>query len=655
MNSSSLAALSEMAAGSSGVVESITGADSFRRKLSAMGLHPGRIVRRLAGQGAHGPLIVEVLGSQVAMGHSLAAHVKVRVNNRTLLLVGNPNVGKSVVFSRLTGLDVVSSNYPGTTVSYLSGGARLAGARFNIVDVPGIYSLEPASKADEVACRIISADGYDLLAIVVDATNLERNLFFALQILGLERPSVILLNKSDMALLKGIRIDARALSDRLGVPVVPFVAVTGEGLPELERAVRLFMKDGLPPRKHLPKTDEERWKLIGQLSRQVQHIEHKHPSLWEYLADISVRPATGLPLALGVLAASFFCVRTLGEGMIRWLLDPVFHRAYLPLLARGADFLPAMPLAREILLGASPHPLDSFGLLTTGVYVPLVAVLPYILSFHFILGFLEDLGYLPRLAVLLDRALHHLGLHGYGTIPITLGLGCKVPAIMAARVLETRRERVIAVALTMLLAPCMPQSAMIFGILAPSGWTYVAAVFGIVFAVGIAAGVLLHRILAGETPELFVEIPPYQRPRLKTLLSKTWLAVRSFLREAAPLIALGMLTLSILDAAGIISAISKWCGPVFSFWLGLPDAAAPVMVFGFLRKDVSIAMLAPLGLSPGQLVVACVFLSLYLPCVASASVLARELGLRDAARVILFNLAAATITAAVLNITRILI
>ena len=652
MMRSRLTTLSEMAVGTVGVVESIAGSEAFRRRLSAMGLHPGRTVRRLAGQGARGPLIVEVLGSQVAMGRALAAHVEVRVEEKGLLLVGNPNVGKSVVFSRLTGLDVVSSNYPGTTVAFLSGGARLAGARFRVVDVPGTYSLEPSSKADEVACRMISESRRDLLVIVVDATNLERNLFFTLQALELGRPSVVLLNKWDTALMKGVRIDAGALSERLGVPVVPFVAVTGEGIGGLEEAVGRFLRDDLPPASAMPRTDGERWKFIGRLSREVQRVEHKHPSLWEVLADISVRPATGLPLAAGVLAASFLFVRTFGEGLTRWLMDPLFHRLYLPLLECISGWLPSVPLAHQVLLGSSPDPLASFGVLTTGVYVPLVTVLPYILSFHLVLGFLEDLGYLPRLAVLLDRALHHLGLHGYGTIPVTLGLGCKVPGIMAARVLETRRERLIAVVLTLLMAPCMPQSAMIFGILGPHGSAYTAAALGVIFAVGVAAGLLLHRLLPGDTPELFVEIPPYQRPRLRILLAKTWTAVRSFLREAAPLIAAGMLVLGLLDAAGAVSAFADWFGPVTTILLGLPGPCAAVMAFGFLRKDVAIAMLAPLGLTGGQAVVACVFLTLYLPCLATAVVLGRELGPRDAARVVFFNLVAALLVGAAMNVVR---
>jgi len=642
--------LLSLEAGEDAVIESVSGGEALRGRLCAMGLHEGRRIRRLADSGRGGPVVVDVMGSTVALGRRMAGHILVRAQEHRLLLTGNPNVGKSVVFSRLTGLDAMSSNYPGTTVEFLSGTARLGGERFQVVDVPGAYSLSATSPAESVACRLIADSPQALVVHVIDATNLERNLLFALQMLERGRRMVLLLNKRDLAALRGIAIDAAALSRRLGVPVVPFVAVTGEGLRGLERAVLDQVHGPAPKPAAVPEGDDGKWRLIGELSREIQTITHKHPGLAERLAELSIRPATGVPMALTVLAVSFLAVRAAAEGVIHGLLEPAFQRVYLPAVLRLADLASGWPMLRAFLVGTGTDPMGSFGILTTGFYIPFIAVLPYLAAFYFVLGYLEDLGYLPRLAVVLDRGLHRLGLHGYGAIPMILGLGCKVPGLLASRVLETPRERLIAMTLTLLIAPCLPQSAMILSQVGRFGIVYALAAFGAIALVGVAAGMLLHRILKGECPELFVEIPPYQWPRADVLAQKTWLRVRGFLREAAPMIAAGVALVGACDALGLLRAVSAACGPLMTGLFGLPADIAPLMVLGFLRKDVCIAMLAPFHLGPGQAVVAAVFLTLYLPCFASLSVLARELGLRRAAAVAAFNLALAAAAAGLLHL-----
>lgn len=296
--------------------------------------------------------------------------------------------------------------------------------------------------------------------------------------------------------------------------------------------------------------------------------------------------------------------------------------------------------------------MHSFGALTTGVYVPFVIVLPYIFSFYLVLGFLEDMGYLPRLAVLLDRAMHRLGLHGYGTIPLILGMGCKVPAMLATRMLETRRERILAMSLTLFIAPCLPQSAMIFSLLGRYGLRYVASVFFTVAGVGILSGIILNRVMKGETPELFVEIPPYQMPSIRTLMAKTWMRMRGFILEAVPMIMLGILVVNVLDLAGFMTAVSAVFEPVVKTLLGLPGETVTVMALGFLRKDVSILLLSPFHLAPGQLAVACVFLVLYMPCLATFTVMVKEFGIKDTVRVTMLGFFIAFATAAVLNLLR---
>ncbi|HOX22620.1 MAG TPA: FeoB small GTPase domain-containing protein, partial [Elusimicrobiales bacterium] len=532
MKSSEITDLLSMRENERGIVSEITGGPNLTGKLKAMGIHPGRRIVRRTPEGYKGPVIVEVMGSRVAIGCGMASKIKVSLTPSRILLTGNPNVGKSVVFSRLTGLDAISSNYPGTTVSYTTGSAALSGGHFLITDVPGAYSLSPANKAEEAARDMIVAGKKDLLIHILDATNLERNLFFALEVLELGVPTIILLNKFDIARRGGTTIAHQCLENMLGVTVIPFVATTGEGLKALNDSVRTFLDGGIPFVRRAASTADEKWKFIGQAVTQCQRVAHKHPGFLEKLEDLTSKPSTGIPFALAALIAVFFIIRTAGETLINYILDPLFTRLYMPALEKAANLGHLHGFLRSLLLGSVPSPMEGFGLLTTGLYIPLVTVLPYIVAFYLVLSFLEDIGYLPRLAVLLDNFMHRLGLHGYGYIPLMLGLGCKVPAILAVRVLENRRERVIATALTLAAAPCMPQSAMILSIFSPYPLKYTLAVFAAIALAGLSAALLLSRLIKGETPELFLEIPPYQLPSPRALWLKVWLRLRDFLFEA---------------------------------------------------------------------------------------------------------------------------
>ncbi|NLO91722.1 MAG: ferrous iron transporter B [Elusimicrobia bacterium] len=566
----------------------------------------------------------------------------------SLVLTGNPNVGKSEIFSRLTGLGAISSNYPGTTVEYRMGSTRLAGRLFSLTDVPGAYSLASSCKAEEVACDILARGAFDVLVHVVDALNLERNLFFALEAAALGKPMVILLNKWDLAKARGVEIDAAKLSEKLGIPCLPFVAVTGEGLPALEKELpALLAGKCVPPAP--PESDSAKWAFIGELSKTVQTIRHRHPGFAEYFQGASIRPLTGLPLALVILSAGFYLVRGIGEGLIGHVVEPLYEGYYLPFLNSLFGGLNPQWL-KTLLLGGG----ESMGLLAEGVKIALGEVLSYVLAFYLALGLLEDTGYLPRLSVLMDNFLHKIGLHGYGTMPILLGLGCKVPGIVAARVLETRRERIIAYAMTLLLAPCMPQSAMIMALLARYSIFYTLSVFGVLALTGLAAGFLLNKVMKGETQELFVEIPPWQSPRLASTLSKLWLRMKSYMLEAVPMILLGIVALDIMGKTGLLDFLSRLFRAPLSAVLGLPPETISVVLLGFLRKDVCIALLEPFSLNPGQIVTASVFLSLYMPCAATFAVLLRETGVRDTARITALTLSAAFVAGASTYLARLL-
>jgi len=542
---------------------------------------------------------------------------------RKILLMGNPNVGKSVVFSRLTGVRVIVSNYPGTTVGYTQGFMKVGGEMAEVIDVPGTYSLEPTCEAEKIARQML--DTGDVVINVIDATNLERNLNLTLQLLEKGIPMVVALNMWDDAGHRGIHIDLKRLGELLGVPVIPTVAVTGQGIKELVESIPGARAPGLPPSRH-----DERWAAIGSIVEQVQQVTHRHHTWLERLEDASAHPLTGIIIAAVVLAGIFFGMRFIGESLITYVLAPIFEHLWTPVILWLSNLLGGSGFLHDVLLGhivaGEVNYIESFGLLTTGLYVPLAMVLPYIVSFYLVLGLLEDVGYLPRLAVLMDTVMHRFGLHGYAIIPTLLGLGCNVPAILATRILESKRERFIAATLISIAVPCAALQAMVFGLVGQRGIQYVAMVYGTLFLVWVILGFILHRCIKGFSPELLIEIPPYRIPPWRIMLQKLWLRVYGYLREALPIILGAILVMNILYALGVFDAIADFLAPVITGLLGLPKEAVVALVIGFLRKDVALGMLAPLALTSEQLVVGSVVLATFFPCIATFVVLLRELG-----------------------------
>jgi ferrous iron transport protein B len=547
---------------------------------------------------------------------------------RRVLLVGNPNVGKSVVFSRLTGVGTMSSNYPGTTVEFLEGSMQLDGARVPVIDVPGTYSLGATCAAEDVACRIIEEGG--VVINVVDATNLERNLALTLQLRQRGLPMVVALNLWDETKHRGIHIDVEELSRRLGVPVVPTSAIAGVGIKDLVDTVERVAHSE-PPR---PSAPGDVWSTLGSIVMDVQQLEHRHHTWRDVLEEASVRPVAGLFIGMAVIVAAFTTVRFIGESIIGFVMEPLFENVWLPVVTALSQALGSAGFLHDLLVGSyvvvdGVSTLDftqSFGLLTTGLFVVFGMVLPYVVAFYIVLGVMEDVGYLPRLAILLDRAMHYLGLHGYAIIPVLLGFGCNVPGILATRVLDTRRERFIAATLISVGVPCAALQAMMFGLLGPYGVRYVLLVYAILLIVWFVLGSLLRFTSRDFLPEIILEIPPYRRPALGTLWKKLAMRLRSFLLEAVPIVLLGVVVIDLIYMSGAFEVIARVAGPSMDRLFGLPPETALAIAVGFLRKDVAVGMLAPLGLPPLMLVKATVMLALTFPCIATYAVMVREIG-----------------------------
>jgi len=548
---------------------------------------------------------------------------------RKIVLAGNPNVGKSVVFSQLTGSKVMISNYAGTTVEFTKGSLTTENESFEVLDAPGTYSLEPTSKVEEVASTLV--DRADIVINIVDATNLERNLFLTTELLEREVPLIVALNMIDEAGHKGVKIDIEKLEELLGVPVIPTVAVSGEGLKELVNSLPRAIN-----RKKASLNTSDRWAFIGDLVGKVQAVVHRHHSWLETLQDASLRPATGLPLAAVVLFLAFQLVIGLGEFLHEFMEDYVFEGFYETLILYLSEALGGRGFLHDILIGQLVDGAvdfeESLGVLTTGVFVELGVVLPFLAVFYMVLGFLEDSGYLPRLAVMVDRSMHRLGLHGYSIIPMVLGFGCNVPAALAARNLESRRERFIACTLMSVAIPCMAQLALIVGLVGRHGLDYLAVVFASLFFIWVVLGLIIDRVMPGYTPSMVIEIPPYRIPSFKAQVKKLGMRIRGFLVHATPYILGGILVVNILYTLGIIHFLGVLFAPAVQGLLGLPGDAVSTLLIGFLRKDVAVAMMIPLGLTARQLVIGAVVLAAYFPCAATFTVLVKELGVVDMAK-----------------------
>ena len=566
-----------------------------------------------------------------------------------ILLVGNPNVGKSALFSRLTGTRIIASNYPGTTVGFTKGYLKLGDEQVEIIDVPGSYTLEPSSKAEEVAVEMLKVG--DLVINVIDATNLERNLNLTLQLLEKQIPVIVALNMWDDTRHRGVNIDVARLEELLGVPVIPTAGITGQGIKEL---VERLPEARVPKSAHIYANSDERWLKVGDIVNQTQSLSHRHHRWYEHLADASSHRVGGIFIALLALFTTFWFVRFVGEGIINHVAGPLFERLWTPILAKLSVALGTGGFWHDVLIGkligGEIDYFQSFGLLSTGLYIPLAAVLPYIVAFYLVLGILEDIGYLPRLAVLMDTIMHRLGLHGFAIIPTILGFGCNVPGIMATRILESRKQRFIAATLISIAVPCAALQAMIIGLVGEQGIGYVALVYGSLFISWIIIGLILNRAVRGFNPELLVEIPPYRLPPWRVIGEKLWLRVSGFIKEALPIVIGAVLVVNILYIVGVFNAIADVTAPVLTGLWGLPKETITALAVGFLRKDVAMGMLTPLALTAKQLVISSTVLAMLFPCVATFVILARELGVRDLLKAVGVMIAAALVMGSLQNL-----
>ncbi|MCK4529344.1 ferrous iron transporter B, partial [candidate division WOR-3 bacterium] len=446
---------------------------------------------------------------------------------------------------------------------------------------------------------------------------------------------------------RGIRIDVERLEGMLGVPVIRTSGMSGEGIRELTERVT----DAGSPYELIEESPEA-------IASDVQTIRTGQPKQGNgRLHDATIKPLTGIPIAILVLLLSAITIMAVSMSSFMLAVMPFFDTYYVPFVQAVSSSLGGEGFLHDILIGqveggelTTMVLFQSMGLLTMAVGVPL-AVLGILIGFYLVLGLLEDSGYLPRLAVLVDSIFHKIGLHGYAIVPTFLGLGCNVIGAFGTRVMETRKQRFISMTLMAIAVPCAAQLAMLFALffgldMAMEGTEIMAGeiegfenhiliVFLVLILIYIIGGLLMNRFIKGEESEgeMLLEIPPYRRPRISAVLKKLWMRIRMFLTEAIPWLMLGILLINVLYYWGILDLIGDVASPVIVGLFGLPKEAVLALIVGFLRKDLAVGTLIPLvtgGIMGGmQLVIASVILVIYFPCYTTFVVMLRELGLRD--------------------------
>jgi len=571
--------------------------------------------------------------------------LKLRARPLRLALVGNPNVGKSVVFGRLTGQYVTVSNYPGTTVAVSTGRALIGAEVFDVIDTPGVNGLEGTLTEDErITEQVLATGGADLIVQVADARNIRRALMLTSQIAAFGIPTILALNMTDEAWARGISVDADALAEELGVPVIEMVAVEGRGLRELRDALPRATVPSIAIHPTLTNHAEWAHELTGRV-RRVSALSRFRVQEW--LSRLTREPATGIPLLGVVLYLFYLFVGVFGaQTLVRLLETYVFGRGINPASIWLANHLIPFAWGRDFLVG-------EYGLVTMGVTYAVAIVLPVVATFFLMFGFLEDSGYIPRLAIFSDRLFRTMGLNGKAVLPMVLGLGCDTMATMTTRILATPKERLIAILLLALGIPCSAQLATIMGILGGISFAALLTLFGVVLGQMILVGWLAARALKGERSEFILELPPIRWPRFGNLLTKTRARVWWYLGEAVPLFLIGTALLFVLDRIGALVLISRAGEPVVTRLLGLPASTAQIFVMGFLRRDYGAAGLFQLAragrLTGAQSVVALTVMTLFVPCVANFLMIVKERGTRVGLSILGFITPVSVLTGAGLN------
>lgn len=636
------------------------------------------------------------------------------VSDGLLVLLGNPNVGKSVIFGVLTGRYATVSNYPGTTVEVSRGEVRIKGKTFTLVDSPGVNTLTPTSDDERVTRDILIDEDVTSVLHVLDAKNIRRGLLVAIQLSEMEVSAVVAVNMFDEAGEKGIKVNVDALSEEIGLKVVPAIATQRWGVDNFKEAALASQRSSLGVRYPAPVEDGiasviELFKGSGKITRGlavmilsgdetlecmvterldddglkrlesirelaqrrysepigfiinkirlakvdaiVKRVETKEKvkqsPILTMLGRASMHPVWGLGILAVVLFLMYEFVGVLGAGIGVDILETHVFGEYLnPWVTRVVEWAVPVQFIRELIVG-------EYGLVTMALTYAVAIILPVVGFFFIFFGILEDSGYLPRLAVMVDRVFKLMGLNGKAVLPMILGLGCATMATMTARILETRKERIIVTFLLALGIPCSAQLGVILGMLGAVSFTATLIWLFTIILVLFVVAYLSSKIVPGETSDFILEVPPLRIPQFSNIVLKTLVRVQWYLKEAVPLFILGTLVLYVLDKLRLLELIERATAPVIVRLLDLPIEATSAFLIGFLRRDYGAAGLYSLQrdgmLDPVQVVVSLVTMTLFVPCIANFFMIIKERGVKSAFFMGIFIFPFALVVGGVLN------
>lgn len=612
-----------------------------------------------------------------------------------VILIGNPNVGKSVIFGLLTGKYVTVSNYPGTTVEVSYGNTTAGDRNLLIVDSPGVNNLTPMSEDEKVTRDILLKEKPEAVVLVADAKNLKRALMLLIQLSEMELPCILDLNMEDEARARGVEIDYQKLSMLLDIEVVGTVAPQRKGIQRLrdtilnprqpsvaanynpvieeygkriseilpaanisKRSIALMILAGDESLKDWLMTNltpqdikliedlrdeaqaklkepisflisQQRIKLAQDITGNVQkNVTTQTGALVRGLDRWTTHPVLGVPILLIVIAVFYEFVGKFGAGvLVDFFQEIIFGKYLTPAIGKSIKMLVPVPFLQDMLVGR-------YGIFTMALTYALGIILPITTTFFLAFGFLEDSGYLPRLAVVSNKAFRLLGLNGKAILPMILGLGCGTMAAMSTRILETYREKVIATFLIALAIPCSAQLGVIFGMLGPVSMRATLWWSGCILLVLVLSGFLASKVVPGERPDFFIELPPLRVPAMGNIVMKTLSRIEWYLKEAVPLFIIGTLILFILDKINLLGWLESAASPVVVRFLGLPAQTTEAFIMGFLRRDYGAAGMFALArqglLNENQVIVSLVTLTLFIPCLANFFMIVKERGMKTA-------------------------
>ncbi|MGM0501708.1 MAG: ferrous iron transport protein B, partial [Bacillota bacterium] len=566
---------------------------------------------------------------------------------KKIVLAGNPNVGKSIFFNSFTGVYVDVSNYPGTTLEISSGKYK----NDVVIDTPGVYGVSSFNDEEIVARDVIASA--DVVVNIVDAVHLERDLFLTQQIIDMGIPVVVALNMMDEAENQGLDVNIDQLSSELGVPVIPTVAPKGEGLEKVkefveeatvgnssleyeeelqqltseigDRAEALLILEGdenaaakykKEPGDYQEEIYKERRERVNQIVDNSIHIKSEGNNFKTKLGQWMLRPLTGIPFLLLALYGLYQFVGVfIAQTVVGVTEEIIFIEQYEPFVRSVVEnIIQPGSLAYQLLVG-------EFGVLTMAVTYTFGLLLPLVVGFYLFLSFLEDSGYLPRIAALVDRLLTELGMNGRAIIPMLLGFGCVTMATITTRVLGSKRERIIAIFLLGLAIPCSAQLGVIAGLIAPLGIKFFSIYVGVIVAVYVITGTILNKVLPGQSTDLLIDLPPLRVPSINNIVSKTYIKSISFIKEAGPVFAIGAVVITLMEHYGVLVAVQDAVAPITVGWLELPKEAATAFIMGIVRRDFGAAGLTSINMTPVQITVSLITITLFVPCIAAMMIM----------------------------------